>query len=437
MSLKPKQILKGNNVLIIIYSVVFFFLIFQKAIYSPDTYGFLKAMPNRHLGYVVFLKIFTFLFSDGFDLAVKSFQILFSLASIHFFLKKVTQILTLNIFSKSIVLLVLLFPLFQPMYVANNLCPEGISYSLYLLFVALNLDFIFKNNTNAFKLALIVFIALVFTRGQFMFSYLIFALVFFLKYRSQLKFKTNILKLLTLIFIPVVIIFGEMSYHKLKDGIFMTTPFGFTNMSSAAYYISEKEDAILITNQDYNIIFKTSYEELERKKLLMSSQSNSNYKDNYAFFHDHIPQICNRTTYEIARTYFLNKDIGSSEKSKFDIAQSFYKAEKANKEITQVLIRKNFKKWIQLYFANLSHSFYSPIFFFLILFIFIYSAIKVFTKYNKWHALLFIFTALSLSNALLIAIFSHSIMRYVFYNYVLILLSLFIIFKIFRHGIKD
>lgn len=435
--MKPKQIFKENNILLVIYAIVFFCLIFQKAIYSPDTYGFLKAMPNRHLGYVLFLKLFTFLSSDAFDFAVKSFQILFSLVSIHFFLKKVSQLLTLNTLFKSIVLLALLFPLFPPLNATNNLCPEGISYSLYLLFVAFNLDFLFNNNTKSFKLALLVFVALVFTRGQFMFSYLIFALVFYLKHRSQLKSKTNILKLLVLVFIPVVVILGEMSYHKLKDGIFMTTPFGFTNMSSAAYYISEKDDALLIENQDYNTIFKTSYEALKQKELLMSSQPNSNYKDNYAFFHDHIPQICNRTAYKIARAYFLNKDIGSSEITKSAIAQSFYKAEKANKEITLILIRKNFKKWIQLYFANLSHSFYSPIFFFLIVFMFIYSSFKVFTTNHKWYAILFIFTALSLSNAILIAIFSHSIMRYVFYNYILILLSLIIVFKLMRHGIKD
>ncbi|WP_299224842.1 hypothetical protein [uncultured Psychroserpens sp.] len=435
--MKSKQIFKENNVLITIYAFVFLFLIFQKAIYSPDTFGYLKAMPNRHLGYVIFLKIFAFLFSDAFEFAVKVFQILFSLVSIHFFYSKVSQLLKLHILFKSAVLLVLLFPLFYPIYAANNLCPEGISYALYLLFVAFNLDFIFNENSRAFKFAIITFIMLVFTRGQFMFTYFIFAFIYILKYRSHLKNKTHVINLLILIFIPGIVIIGEMSYHKLKDGIFMTTPFGFTNMSSAAYYISEEDDAKLISNPEYKSIFKKSYNELKRKKLLMSSQSTSNYKENYAFFHNHIPQICNHTTYKIARTHFINKTKKSSEESKFTIAQSFYNAEKANKEITLILLKKNYKKWIQLYVANLSYSFYNSIGFVIMVILFIYSTFKVITVYHKWHALLFICTALSLSNAILIAIFSHSIMRYVFYNYALILLSLLIIFKIFRHGIKD
>lgn len=435
--MKSKQLFKENCLLLVIYIVVFFFLIFQKAIYSPDTYGFLKAMPNRHLGYVVFLKTFEFLFSDTLDFVVKGFQILFSLISIHYFFKKTTQLLSLSIFLKSLVFLVLIFPLFPPLSVANNLCPEGISYSLYLLFVALNLDFLFKHNKKSFKIALFVFIALVFTRGQFMFSYLIFALVFILKNRSQLWYNKNLLKLSALIFIPVIIILGEISYHKLKDGIFMTTPFGFTNMSSAAYFISEKENASLFTNEDYKTIFKKSYDELKRKELLMSSQSKSNYKDYYIFFHNHIPDICNRTTYAIAKTHFLNKDTSASELTKSAIANSFYNAEKANKVITLTLIKSNFKKWVQLYFANLSYSFYSPVFLFLIILIFIYSVFKVYTSKHNWYLILFIFTALSLSNAILIAIFSHSIMRYVFYNYALIILSLIIVFKILKHGIKD
>lgn len=429
--MKSKQIFKEHNLLLVTYSVIFFFLIFQKAIYSPDTYGYLLAMPYRHLGYVIFAKTFYFIFGDFFDIAVVAFQSLFCLGSIHLLFKTISSLLKLNIVLKSMMLLVLFFPLFEPLSVANNICPEGISYPLYLIFVSLNLKFLFDANSKVLKFIVLCFLALVFTRGQFIFSGLIFSFVYILKHKNYL-FKKNIFtRLLVLIFMPILVVLGEKSYHKLKDGIFMTTPFGFVNLSSAAYYVSNKEDATNFTNTDFKAIFEKSHEELERKHLLMSSQPKSSYEDYYDFFHNHIPQICNQTTFITSQNYFLDKN------PEMPIAASYYNAEKASKAIAITLIQHNFKKWIQLFMANILHSFYTIFLLLFVLASLIYSLIKMFGSFHKWYALLFIFSALTLSNAVLIAIASHSIMRYTFYNYTFILLTLFMAYKIVRYGIKD
>ncbi|WCO00837.1 hypothetical protein [Psychroserpens ponticola] len=432
-----KQLFKENRLLLVLYSVIFFYLIYQEAIYSPDTYGYAKAIPYRHLGYVIFVKTFLFVFADYFDIAVKIFQSIFCLVSIHFFFKTFVALLKPNLLIKCIVLGLLFFPLFEPLNVVNNVCPEGISYSLYLIFVTLNLEFLFNNNSRVLKYIVLCFLALVFTRGQFIFTGLIFSAVYIAKHRNHL-FKINIVsKLLILVLMPILVVLGEMTYHKLKDGIFMTTPFGFVNMSSAAYYVSNIEDAQYIPNEDYRAIFVESYNELKRKKLLLSSQPNSSYKDYYTFFHDHIPEICNHTTFITAQNYFLEKDPIDINKPNPAIARSFYNAEKANKGITLALIKHNFKSWFQLYLANITHSFYSIFLLVIIIIAFIFSLIKMCSKFHKWYALLFICTALSLSNAVLIAIASHSIMRYTFYNYTFIFLTLLLLFKIIRHGIKD
>lgn len=395
------------------------------------------AMPYRHLGYVIFAKSFFFIFGDYFDTAVVFFQTVFCLGSIHFIFKKINTLLQLNVILKCVLLMALIFPLFEPLSVANNICPEGISYPLYLIFIALNLEFLCNDNSKVLKYIVLCFLALVFTRGQFIFSELIFALVFIAKYKNQLFKGTRFTHLLVLIFMPILVVLGEMSYHKLKDGIFMTTPFGFVNMSSAAYYVSNKEDAKQIINDDFRSIFVQSHYELDRKNLLMSSQPNSTYEDYYGFFHNHIPQICNHTTFLTAQKYFIEKNPVQPNNPKLAIAKSYYNAEKASKAIALTLIQHNFKTWLKLFIANISYSFYSV---FLLLFMvaaFTFSLIKLLGSFHKWYALLFICSALSLSNAVLIAIASHSIMRYTFYNYTFILLTLLLAFKIIRHGIKD
>lgn len=435
--MKPKQIFKEHNLLLVSYSILFFFLIFQKAIYSPDTYGYLKALPYRHLGYVIFVKTFSFVFADYFNLAVIAFQSVFCLIGIHFLYKKVASLLKLNALLKCIVLIILFFPLFNPLSVANNICPEGISYPLYLLFVTLNLEFLFNDNSKVFKYIILCFLALVFTRGQFIFSGLIFAFVYIIKHKNHL-FNANVLsKSLVLIFMPLIVVFGEMSYHKLKDGIFMSTPFGFVNMSTAAYFVSNKEDSKYIINEDYKAVFETSYEELEKKRLVMCLQPESSYEAYYTFFHDHIPQICNQTVFISTQNYFLEHSPSDINNPKLAIAHSFYNAEKASKSITLTLIQHNFKKWIQLFMANISYSFYSIFLLLFIVICFVFSLIKMFQSFHKWYSLLFIFSALTLSNAILIAIASHSIIRYTFYNYTFILLTIFLAYKIIRHGIKD
>ncbi|MBR9846880.1 MAG: hypothetical protein GYB35_12600 [Algicola sp.] len=429
--MKSKQIFKEDNLLLVTYSIIFLFLIFQKAIYSPDTYSYLLAMPYRHLGYVIFAKTLFYVFGDYFDIAVIVIQSLCCLAGIHVLFKTISSILNLNSILKLLILIVLCFPLFEPLSVANNICPEGLGYPLYLLFVAFNLKFLFQDNSKALTYVVLCFLALVFTRGQFMFSGLIFALVYMLKHKHLLLKPRVLSKSLLLIFMPILAIAGEMSYHKLKDGILMTTPFGFVNISSAAYFISDKDDAKHIANPDYKAIFEQSYDELKRKELLMSSLPESSYKSYYRFFHNHIPQICNHTTFETAKDYFFQKQ------PEAPAAASFYNTEKASKHISLALIQLNFKKWIQLVIANISYGFYSV---FLLMFMcvaFVFGLIKIVTSFHKWYALLFIFSALSLSNAVLIAIASHSIMRYTFYNYTFILLTIIMAYKITRYGIKD
>ncbi|WP_431136481.1 hypothetical protein [Psychroserpens mesophilus] len=434
--MKLKNILKENTILLAVYCIVFFSLITKEAIYSPDTSSYLLALPYRHLGYVIFVKTITFLFSDNFDLAIIGFQSVFGLFAVNFFLKKVAKILSLNTILFFVLLVVLLFPFFSPLHIANNVCPEGLSYSLYLLFVALNLEFLFNHNTKVLKFVIITFLALVFTRGQFLFTSLIFAFVYFLQNRKQVFKKPHLIHLSILLLIPIVAVLGELSYHKLKDGIFMTTPFGFVNTSTSAFYVANSDDINFITNEDDKAIFKSCYESLVQQKLLLSQNKAENYRQQYDHFQKNLTTICNLTIHESGKKYYLQKNSPALLKKQITYAKAYYDIDKTCKNLTFILIKQNFKKWIQLYFANILHGFNNWFIFTTIVFAFIFSLIKLIFSYSKWHSVLFIFSSLSILNAMISALFTYSIPRLLFYNYPLIFLCFIILIQLLTREFK-
>ncbi|MFD2915863.1 glycosyltransferase family 39 protein [Psychroserpens luteus] len=436
--MKLKTLFKENTILRVVYLLVFLFVITNEAIYSPDTRSYLNALPYRHPGYVIFLKSFKFLFSSFFDMSVLVFQGVFGLIAVNFFFKKAAQIFNLSTISKVILMVILIFPFFNPLYVANNICPEGLSYPLYLFFIVSCLDFIKNDSYKKLAIALFFYILLALTRGQFIFTPLIFAFAYFLEKKPQILKASKIFKLSLLICMPVVLVLTESTYHKLKDGIFMTTPFGFVNASTSAFYVSSKNDSQHIKYADDKIIFENCYQKLQNEELLMSSQDDlDSYTQYYNFFHKNVPPICNRTVHNLGKKYYFDKELMKTNSIKTADAQAFYNIEKTCKSLTLTLISNNFKKWIQLYFANISHGFYSSVLLIFIVFILLYSFVKVLFK-NKTYILLFICAALTLSNAMLVAFASHSIMRYLFYNYVFIFFIFVIILtKLTKNGIKN
>lgn len=437
--MKSKNILKEHTILKVIYLFVFLFVVFNEAIYSPDTRSYIHALPYRHLGYVLFVKIFNLIFSDFFDLSILVFQGAFSLTAVHVFFKKAASTLHLNTISKIGVLAILLFPFFKPLSVANNICPEGISYGLYLLFVAYSIELLCHENRKTWMYVIGFYLALTFTRGQFILTPLIIAFVYLIKHKKQLPKLSILIKSIVLVCIPIIVVLTESTYHKLKDGIFMTTPFGFVAASGSAFYVSERQDINHITDENDRKIFELCYDKLAQEKLLLTSQNNlQSYAEYYAFFHDNVPPICNHTIHDLGKDYYYQKEIKTHDNINYAHARAYHEIEKTCKNLTFTLIKANFKKWVQLYFANLSHGFYSSFFFILVVLIFIFSAIKfIFNSQNKNYTLLFMFSALTLSNAMLIAFASHSILRYLFYNYALLFLIFIILIKQPKHGIKN
>ncbi len=417
---KIKYFYKDRPFFLIVYFCVFLFCIFNDPIYSPDTYGYLRAMPFRQLGYVIFLKSFSFVFGSYFDIAVVAFHALFSLFCVHYFHKKVASIFNLNYFLRLILSAILLFPFFPPLLIANNLCSEGLGYGFYLLFIAIGLDILFNNKREHLKYYVIIFLGLVFTRSQFIISTLIFAGAYFLIYRKFIFQRKHISTIIVMCGVVLIASLTERSYHLLKDGFFKPTPLGYTSASTAPIYVSNTTDYSLIEQKDYREILKSAYDTLIKKDLLL--KPNQTPKEDYLFFHENLSKICNQTVREQGVVYYFNQPSPKEWSSNQVASYPFFETEAACKTYTFTLIRANFNKWIQLYYTNITYGFYTPILLFFVVFMFLFSLVKTTFYDQKNYAILFLLSSLILSNALFIAFASHSIQRYLFYNYALLFL---------------
>lgn len=411
---------KEIYLLLLVYLIVFFVCIFTEPIYSHDTYSYLGAMPYRQMGYVIFLKVFTLIFGTYFDIAVVAFHAVFSLFSVHYFFKKISKLFQLNTLLKIPLLLILLFPFFPPLSIANNLCSEGLGYGLYLLFIAIGMEILFGKKHHYFKYYLVVYLVLVSIRSQFIFSTLIFAGTYFLMHRKQILQRKHLIN--TFIFCGVMLIasLAERTYHKLKDGFFKPTPLGYTSASTAPIYLSDRDDYKLFENKDYQEIFINSYDTLVHKDLL--PKPNYTIEESYKFFHDNLPKICNQTIRVQGINYYLNKPAPEKWSNNQMASYLYFETEAACKEFTKVLIVNHFKDWLKLFYANITYGFKSQLLLWFVVFMFLFSLAKTLLNNQRKYAIIFLLSSLILSNALFIAFAVHSIQRYLFYNYALIFL---------------
>lgn len=419
-SQRYKRISKETLLLLLSYFIVLVFCVFNDPIYSPDTYSYLNAMPYRQLGYVIFIKGFSFVFGSYFDVVVVAVHALFSLFGVHYFYRKASSLFRLNGLYKLILLAVLLFPFFPPLSIANNICSEGLGYGLYLIYISIGFDILFNNRRAYLKYYVIVFLALVFTRSQFIISTLVFAGVYLLMHKKSIGQKKHVSLLFIFCGIIIISSITERTYHKLKDGFFRPTPLGYTSASTAPIYISDTTDYLLIEQTDYREILKISYDTLIKKDLLLKPGQTP--KEDYLFFHNNLPKICNQTVRAQGVAYYSKQPLPKEWSFNQKASYLYFETEAACKIYTKVLIKTHFKKWLILFYNNLTYGFRFPIVLFFVVFMFIFSFYKTVFQYHKKYAILFLLSSLILSNALFIAFAVHSIQRYLFYNYALLFL---------------
>lgn len=418
-SIKDLKFSKWDILLFVIYLTVFGYFVFQPPIYSPDTGSYWHINVFRYPVYALFLRGFEFVFGSNYWVVIVVFQMLFTLVSIHVFGKNITKLLNLNFVLELILVAILLFPIFPPLLTANNLASEGLSYPLYLLLISFAIDFLFRNETRKIYFFGITFILLALTRGQFAIVALIVAFLFILKHKRDVFKKANLKYLLLLILLPIISNTLDRTYRKVVHNHFITTPFTYINAITLPLYISEKKDSSLFKNPDQKTLFLKTYHRIDSLGLL-DSKVEGDYKAKYQVFHDNFPYICNQSFHAIGRKYFQDKN---------DRYQNSIDTEIAAKEMFPLLLKAHFKEYIALYYTSVMHGFYSVLIFIFFVLICIYSGWKCLKKFTLKNGIIFFSSLLILSNALIVAVAVHSIMRYVFYNFAMAFIILILLLK--------
>lgn len=411
---------RENWALAILFSIVLVYCLLQPPLYSPDTYSYLRASFARFPGYVLFLRGLQFLFHSQFDVVAVAGQALFTIVAITVVYKNLRQLLGLSLVSRLLLLAVLLFPVFPPLAIVHNLTSEGLSYALYLLLFSWGCDVLFREKWKRLWLFALCFLALALTRGQFVVVSLLFGFLYILKFRRDV-FKWKQLAVLgVLALLPMAAGLLDSAYHKAIHGYFVKTPYTFVNAVTLPLYVSEEEDVQLMEAPDTAWLFAQSYARIDSLGLL-SSAVDGTAKDKYRVFHDHFPIICNQNLHAQGKAYFLEK---------YGVPHyNFIQTEQAAKHMFLVLVPEHFEKWGTLYLTGIVHGFKSVFLFIFVLFVAIYSTWKTVHAFQLTYAFSCLASLLILSNAFIVGIASHSIMRYLFYNYFLGVLVLVLLIR--------
>ena len=406
--------------LFVIYLGIFIYFILQPTIYSPDTNTYFRVHFYRFPGYGLFLRVFDVVFGNFFDTAVVAFQLLFGFLSISIFGKTCKQLLKLNIPEHLALLILLTFPYFPPLLAGNNLTSEGLSYPLYLLLIAFSIDFLCNNQPKKLIPLSIAFTLLCLTRGQFIIVAPILVFLYILKERKNIFRRPKLFFVILLLLLPLLPQTADRIYHKAVHGFFVATPFSYVNALTLPLYVSEKQDAAFLKTEDEKIIFQRTYKTIDSLGLLSSKISGDATKK-YKVFHDNFPWICNRSFHAPTMNYFENQAN--------ELGENVIMTEKAAKDMLPVLVKHNFKKYVSIYFQGVFHGFKGILIFGIVLLLFMYSLFATIKKWTVYNALLLLGTLLIFSNAFIVAFASHSIMRYLFYNYFFAVLSAIVLFR--------
>jgi len=347
-------------------------------------------------------------------------QALFSFFGIYILYRNLSALLSLSVVARLFLVAILIFPFFPPIEVANNLTSEGITYALYLLAFSFACDFLFKNEPRKLWHFSFVFLALTLTRGQFVLFPILLVFLYFLKNRFQIFRKVHLTAILTLLLLPVVAGLLDSTYHALTHGYFVKTPYTFVNAVTLPLFVSQEGDAALFHNADTRVLFEKSYARIDSLGLL-SSEVAGGAMDKYMVFHEYFPVICNQNLHAQGKTYFIKK---------YGVPHlNFIQTELAAKEMFLTLVPQNFKKWGTLYLSGIVHGFQWVFILIFVLFVAVYSLWKTIVSFSTPWAFMSLASLLLLSNAFIVGIASHSIMRYLFYNYFLGFLLLILFFK--------
>lgn len=402
----PKTILITFGLLIIISLL---FVCNVGPIVSSDSRAYFGMWPYVSAGYPFFLRGLHKLFGESYPNFAVAFQFFAVISSIYLFMSAFLMQFQLKVYQLLLLLLLLFYPIFDSnLWAVNNVSTEGLSYSLFLLIITSCYSIFVKRELRRYVVLLVLTTLLITIRGQFKF---LIPLFLFMELVLQYKKRKPNWKAIVVVFtIPLLTYIIDVSYHRVVQKQFFTTPFTWTTLVSSVLFVSDESDVQFIKTEEARVVFNRIHGEFRVNKI--GYKEHKYFKEpidyNYVFFHYEYPTICNQTVQRVAVKYF--------EEQHQDKIKAYLDTERVHKQLFFDLMPHTFTKWVSLAFQ----SFKSGIGGLTIAIVYIVCVVMLLNYYSVSGNKMLLFAGflllVILVNKVLVSITVHSIIRYFFYT---------------------
>jgi len=413
---------------IVLFLIVGVFVLAKGGHYMPDSYAFLDVRFNRSPFYSTFLKIFTSIFGENFEVPVILFQYAFIVFAVRKFIINLSKAFNLNTFSQLILQGILLAPCVYWHFTGGSILSESIAYPLVLL--------VFRHTFKGFKdldlkpiyKALIFLFVLSLTRGQFVIFVPIILIVCGYIIHQKRSFRSSYFALLLIIALPFLTNLTEKIYNKVVFGYYTSNAMSNVHFIASGFYLSKDSDIDLFKAEDERAYFQIINQSLKEANM-MRSQAVTNGFDDYEFYDNNFSNICNHRIHELGLAYFKDKGLNYYEQN---IALNSLCG-----NMIFPLIKSNFSNWTKLLFKNLKTTFGTTKQMLLILVLLFYSLYMVWKETDVIYKFISLACAFMFANNLLIALVVYANKRYVFYfDWVIFAIVIILLNRVYFKAVK-
>ncbi|MCK5401786.1 MAG: hypothetical protein KAJ28_09130 [Flavobacteriaceae bacterium] len=407
-----------KNITFIIFLLVFVFVINKPIELFPDSEGYLNMYIFRSATYPLFLSLIKTIFGSLFNIATIFIQILIGIYSIYFFVNTLKKNININPIWCLGLTIILLIPYIYNHNVANRFLSEALSYPLYLIVVTHYISLLITEKTKYILYAFPILFLLLMTRSQFIFMIPVGILILIWVSFKNKVFKQNIWLFLVLFCFPFLVSTADKTYHKIKHGHFVNTPWTGIHLITPAFYVANKEDASIFNTSEERLFFETTYKQLSEKKLNINHLNLKRNTDEITPFITYYSEIANHTVLTVGENL---------SDTKLTKNKKYITVDELTKNMTIPLILNNFKRWFNIYIKNIIHAFGNSKYVLLYLILFAYSLFGLKKNDSSKNKLIALIILLTFSNIALVAIGMHTIKRFTFYNDWVLFLIIFVL----------
>lgn len=270
MQQKIRDYMRKNYVYLILTGVsVYYFIFLGEAgcAYSNDSLGYVTIGFTRFPVYPLLFQLFLKLFGPEYYLLYMTyFQGILAVFSVMLLLIFIRRQFLLCNWETVLVYLALILPYGidtlwdAPRFVFTHyISTEGITYSLYYIFIVCLLHFLLNKQRSGFLLCLVLIPIMCCTRTQLMICYPVLCLSILYIYRKSLK-KIAICTILILFSVLSINLINN-SYHWYFQGDFEPSSVNEFTLFANMLFVADKEDATLIEDKDAAYLFLEIFEE--------------------------------------------------------------------------------------------------------------------------------------------------------------------------------